>query len=273
MLQKFHQEILNGREGLKDLRFDITLEMCESAEQGEGITRCICGFTHDDGYMIWCDGCSVWQNLYCMDLDPSDLPEFYYCETCHPLPVNLDRAIQMQQRFRAFVSVDGGDDTALEILDLDVQKKWIQLETEQGVSLGRSSVESTVEEEVELNKLRDSTDLSPSTVRLSKEHDISLTHLSHFGDHDTHQADINHCCKTQFSHSMITFSRASCSVCLRVMPLTQIGLVRIQGPVISRCPGSHLLPVSVSLQLIRSPILSRRIFEALPRHLVAPPPS
>ena len=29
----------------------------ESEDYGDYVTRCICGFTHDDGYMIACDGC------------------------------------------------------------------------------------------------------------------------------------------------------------------------------------------------------------------------
>ena len=35
-------------------------------DYGDYITRCICTFTHDDGYMICCDDCSVWQHVECM---------------------------------------------------------------------------------------------------------------------------------------------------------------------------------------------------------------
>ncbi|KAI6660079.1 Histone-lysine N-methyltransferase 2E [Oopsacas minuta] len=87
--------------------------MSESTEQDndveEGITRCICGFTHDDGYMIWCDGCSVWQHLACMELDQSKLPDKYYCETCDPRQVNADRAKRIQKRFSE--SDVSGEDT------------------------------------------------------------------------------------------------------------------------------------------------------------------
>ena len=48
--------------------------------------------------MIGCDGCSVWQHVACLDLDPSDLPDLYYCEVCLPRPVNPERAIQIQRR-------------------------------------------------------------------------------------------------------------------------------------------------------------------------------
>ena len=37
-------------------------------------------------------------------------------------------------------------------------------------------------------------------------------------------------------------TRAPCSVCHRVMPLTRAGLVRVHGPVGNRCPGSRFPP-------------------------------
>lgn len=37
-------------------------------DYGDYITRCICSFTHDDGYMICCDECSVWQHVECMEV-------------------------------------------------------------------------------------------------------------------------------------------------------------------------------------------------------------
>ena len=79
--------------------------MSEPAYQcisGEAITRCICGFTHDDGYMIWCDGCSVWHHLVCMELDQTELPEKYYCEVCLPRLVNTNKARIIQKRISEF---------------------------------------------------------------------------------------------------------------------------------------------------------------------------
>jgi hypothetical protein len=37
-------------------------------DYGDYITRCICSFTHDDGYMICCDECSVWQHVECVEV-------------------------------------------------------------------------------------------------------------------------------------------------------------------------------------------------------------
>lgn len=29
----------------------------EEEDYGDYVTRCICGYTHDDGFMVQCDGC------------------------------------------------------------------------------------------------------------------------------------------------------------------------------------------------------------------------
>lgn len=68
----------------------------EDEDYGDYVTRCICDFKHDDGYMIQCDGCSVWQHVECMLMDPRNLPDKYLCETCEPRPVDRKRARQLQ---------------------------------------------------------------------------------------------------------------------------------------------------------------------------------
>lgn len=66
--------------------------------QEDSITRCICGFNHDDEYMICCDRCSVWQHVDCMGLDRSRIPDTYLCEQCHPRRVDRHRARVLQAR-------------------------------------------------------------------------------------------------------------------------------------------------------------------------------
>ena len=53
-------------------------------DYGDYVTRCICDFQHDDGYMICCDDCGVWQHIECMQVDTKNLPENYLCELCDP---------------------------------------------------------------------------------------------------------------------------------------------------------------------------------------------
>nr|XP_018900678.1 PREDICTED: uncharacterized protein LOC109032830 [Bemisia tabaci] len=77
-------------------------ETAPEAEDNEddSVTRCICEFQHDDGYMICCDKCNVWQHVECMSLTRENIPDEYQCERCQPRPVNKQRAIQLQQKKR-----------------------------------------------------------------------------------------------------------------------------------------------------------------------------
>lgn len=54
------------------------------------------GFVHDDGFMICCDACSVWQHIECVQVDPRHLPENYHCELCAPRSVDRKRARAIQ---------------------------------------------------------------------------------------------------------------------------------------------------------------------------------
>merc|ERR1712228_341875 len=80
-------------------------EETETAPEAEGeddsITRCICDFLHDDGYMISCDKCLVWQHVVCMGLDRNNIPDEYLCEVCKPRPIDRKRAKSMQARRRS----------------------------------------------------------------------------------------------------------------------------------------------------------------------------
>merc|ERR1712098_610513 len=67
-----------------------TAPEAEDEAQDDSVTRCICEFLHDDGYMICCDKCFVWQHVICMGLDKNNIPDEYLCEKCSPR-VGLDR--------------------------------------------------------------------------------------------------------------------------------------------------------------------------------------
>jgi hypothetical protein len=56
-----------------------------SADYTGSKTRCICGRNDDnEGFMIQCDRCEVWQHGDCIGLTDATVPEKYYCELCQP---------------------------------------------------------------------------------------------------------------------------------------------------------------------------------------------
>jgi len=66
----------------------------------DAVTRCICEYLHDDGYMIQCDKCSVWQHIVCMLVDKDNIPDEsdeYLCEKCQPRVVDKKRAKALQK--------------------------------------------------------------------------------------------------------------------------------------------------------------------------------
>ncbi|XP_071640254.1 uncharacterized protein Upset isoform X2 [Temnothorax longispinosus] len=102
-------------------------EETETAPEGEGddedsVTRCICDFEHDDGYMICCDRCLVWQHVDCMGIDRSNIPDEYHCERCQPRRVDRQRAraLQMRKREELLNSDTSSDTSSTSSADTDV---------------------------------------------------------------------------------------------------------------------------------------------------------
>ncbi|KAG8228960.1 hypothetical protein J437_LFUL007711 [Ladona fulva] len=69
----------------------------EGEEEDDSVTS---NFEHDDGYMICCDKCLVWQHVDCMGIDRSNIPDEYHCERCQPRRVDRTRARALQLRKR-----------------------------------------------------------------------------------------------------------------------------------------------------------------------------
>ncbi|CAH0554751.1 unnamed protein product [Brassicogethes aeneus] len=66
---------------------------------GDYVTRCICGFLHDDGYMVECDRCKVWQHVQCV-VKNKQVPDEYLCEVCDPTkPIEKQKARMIQQQW------------------------------------------------------------------------------------------------------------------------------------------------------------------------------
>lgn len=65
----------------------------DPAEEEE-VIRCICGLYRDEGMMIQCERCLVWQHCDCVKADSTF--EHYLCEICHPRPVDLEIVMEPQ---------------------------------------------------------------------------------------------------------------------------------------------------------------------------------
>ncbi|XP_068910676.1 histone-lysine N-methyltransferase ash1 isoform X6 [Tenebrio molitor] len=59
-----------------------------SKDEEEDIIRCICGMPRDEGLMIQCERCLVWQHSECVKADVS--AESYHCEQCVPRDVDYE---------------------------------------------------------------------------------------------------------------------------------------------------------------------------------------
>ncbi|XP_072760581.1 uncharacterized protein Ash1 isoform X2 [Anoplolepis gracilipes] len=61
----------------------------------EDVIRCICGLHRDEGLMIQCERCLVWQHCDCVKADTSI--ESYLCERCQPRKVDLEIPLEGEE--------------------------------------------------------------------------------------------------------------------------------------------------------------------------------
>lgn len=61
----------------------------------EDVIRCICGLHRDEGLMIQCERCLVWQHCDCVKADTS--VESYLCERCQPREVDLEIPLEDEE--------------------------------------------------------------------------------------------------------------------------------------------------------------------------------
>eukprot|EP00118_Oscarella_pearsei_P008672 m.45969 g.45969 ORF g.45969 m.45969 type:complete len:1054 (+) comp33652_c0_seq2:162-3323(+) len=92
-VEKVHRRLtLNGGSST----YDVTA--VEGTDPDGNVTRCLCGYVHDDGYMICCDRCAVWQHIECVGISPSHVPDSYLCDFCDPRPLDHERAMLLQRQ-------------------------------------------------------------------------------------------------------------------------------------------------------------------------------
>ncbi|XP_011869561.1 PREDICTED: histone-lysine N-methyltransferase ash1 [Vollenhovia emeryi] len=61
----------------------------------EDVIRCICGLHRDEGLMIQCERCLVWQHCDCVKADTS--VDSYLCERCQPREVDLEIPLEGEE--------------------------------------------------------------------------------------------------------------------------------------------------------------------------------
>lgn len=66
--------------------------LCPVEDPNEDHIRCICGLYRDEGVMIQCSDCKIWQHTECTGADTE--AEHYLCEKCQPRDVNYEIALK-----------------------------------------------------------------------------------------------------------------------------------------------------------------------------------
>ena len=63
--------------------------------------KCICGYKHDDGFLIDCNKCKEWQHGACMGVEKDSVPDVYECPVCTPEAhcLDIETAINVQESF------------------------------------------------------------------------------------------------------------------------------------------------------------------------------
>nr|CAD7255866.1 unnamed protein product [Timema shepardi] len=69
----------------------------DPGDEEEDVIRCICGLYRDEGLMIQCERCLVWQHCDCVKADPG--VEKYLCERCQPRLIDLEIVMEPQPHY------------------------------------------------------------------------------------------------------------------------------------------------------------------------------
>ncbi|XP_050293205.1 histone-lysine N-methyltransferase ash1 [Anthonomus grandis grandis] len=93
----------------------------------EDIIRCICGIPRDEGLMIQCEKCMVWQHIECVKVEASVAS--YHCEVCVPRPIDYEISMDefTEHGHRYYMTLMRGDlqlrqgDTVYVLRDINIK--------------------------------------------------------------------------------------------------------------------------------------------------------
>lgn len=57
--------------------FEHATNGATATTEDEGVIKCICGFSEDDGETVLCELCNTWQHIACFYASPNSVPEVH----------------------------------------------------------------------------------------------------------------------------------------------------------------------------------------------------
>lgn len=99
------QNVYNANDKIASSDMGTEVLTTKNIEPESHVIRCLCKFLHNDGYMICCDKCNVWQHIACMGLNQDNIPHTYLCELCSPRKMNYKKAKLLQKGIKMELKV------------------------------------------------------------------------------------------------------------------------------------------------------------------------
>lgn len=89
--------------------FEHATNGATATTEDEGVIKCICGFSEDDGETVLCELCNTWQHIACFYASPNSVPEVHKCTECWPRPLDQAAAIH-KQKIKQTLILDANND-------------------------------------------------------------------------------------------------------------------------------------------------------------------
>lgn len=131
--------------------------LCPVENPNEDHIRCICGLFRDEGVMIQCSQCKIWQHAECTGADTR--ADDYFCEKCAPR--NVDYEIQLKDKteegYQYYLSLMRGKDLQIRQSDTVYVLRDIPIEEGSSTSNGdktkiRKHTYETIGDDVDYNE-------------------------------------------------------------------------------------------------------------------------